>query len=266
MWKTRKLRNKKPINKNKKGIKKQKQKGAGGLSCEAEGFNLNIRKASLGSNYPKLKFEVGAIHADGEKRSFENLVDFSQRGLFDWYARKAGLTEEDYLEICQIPELNILGAFFHRYKIVSENISLIRRILKKGPKEFFTIASEKTWASFLENPKIKSKNLPWKPNAIFLSELDNEKFFAIDIPIETIIDKVQCLIWIIIKNKSLPSGFIMNKLIEEKAKTPILINGDTPLAEEHLPLKKLEKVRNWIQFIIKESNEFSSETFDFGVF
>lgn len=242
------------------------------LNCDAEGFNYNMRLASLGREY---KEAVGHIHFDGERWPYENLVAFTIGGrIIDWYVdqlKRKGLefTPEDIQRIKENNDLQILGAFFHRYKIVAEKASIVRSNIAKGLGEFFPkysaykgknsyeklLAEKDTFPKPLPKPVLES--LP-----VFLHHISINTTSS-DLPIEIAIDRAQCLMYYIVKHKGvLPPGFQMDPRIERRARSPVLIDGDL----DAFAAVKLAPTLKWLAFLEETSKELSDPLVTFGVF
>jgi hypothetical protein len=85
-------------------------------------FNYEMRIATLGKEYKNWKILPSDLHDFGESWSFENLVLASNTGIVEWYCNKFGFSKDKYLHICNDTDVQILGAFYHRMKIVLENV------------------------------------------------------------------------------------------------------------------------------------------------
>ena len=198
------------------------------INCEKEGFNIEIRNATFGQEYPLSIVS----HDNSEKWPYKRLVDTSTHGMVGWYCKQAKLTSDECQMVTSIPEVQILGAFFHRYKVFIEHIGEAKNIIDDS--ELFTFIEQ--------NPKInqiRSRNNPC--DKCFIRSLDiiklyikggseYEKFKTADLPIQQAIDRIQCLLWIIVKNKKLPDEFIMDERIKRRAENPILLY--TPIIDE----------------------------------
>lgn len=239
----------------------RKRRGGAKLDCAAEGFTYEMRLASLGRDYTNL---VGSIHRDGEKRSYDELVDFTMEGrIVDWYIQQLGIAKEDIPTIKASNELKILGAFFHRYKIVAERVGAARNNLSKGVYGFFNQAQytqftgETSYDVFLKNPPPKFYE-PMKKKIQVLANLVGDK--AIDLPIETAIDRAQCVMFYIVKHKGqLPPGFAMDERIKIRAQTPIVLPSDL---SSGAPGFKIEATIAWLDFAKRESVELDNVTFN----
>jgi hypothetical protein len=271
MGKTRKTRKTRPARKRGGGAANTK------VNCEAEGFNNSMKQASLGAEYIR---PVGHIHLDAERWSFDELVEFTLEGrMVDWYIqqlRGSGIafTDEDIAKIKNKPELRILGAFYHRYKVVAERLAVARANLNGGvrhfliPDRFKELKGKNSYKKLLNNSTQKL-------GAPLRKELDKlvsvvqrgNNFGAVDLPIEEAIDRAQCILFYIVKHKgNLPPGFLMDPRIEERAHTPIIImDGKSDLESPIIP-KKVDSTIAWLLFSKVEGDELKEPPVTFGVF
>jgi hypothetical protein len=90
-----------------------------------EDFTYDERIASIGKEYYNWKILPSDFHENGEKWNFEKLVIVSNTGLVDWYCKKFNYNQEIIYKIVNDTTVKILGAFYHRMKIIIENINLI---------------------------------------------------------------------------------------------------------------------------------------------
>lgn len=270
MGKTRKTRKTRPARKRGGGAANTK------VNCEAEGFNNSMKQASLGSQYRE---RVGHIHLDAERWSFDALVEFTLEGrMVDWYIqqlRGSGIvfTDEDIAKIKNKPELRILGAFFHRYKVVAERLAVARANLNGGVSSFLIAERFKEWKGKNSYQKLLNSAQKLAPPlrkkleelAKFLKE--NKDFEAYDLPIEFAIDRAQCLMFYIVKHKGeLPPGFIMDPRIEERAQTPVeIMNGESDLKSPLVP-NKVDSTIAWLSFAKAEHDVLREPLVTFGVF
>jgi hypothetical protein len=256
---------KKKTKNNKKSSRKGKtyrKRTGGAIDCEAEGFDLRIREAGFGREYPT----AIVSHEESEGWSYEQLVDISTRGLVGWYCKQAKLTPSECGEITSIPEVQILGAFFHRYKVFSEHIARTKNALIKnlkgrvGPP--LETVLERLYAKFTDTEKrdydFVGTYLPTGENF--------EKFRTMDIPIERTIDRVQCLLWVIVKNKGLPDGFVMDEKIKKRAMEPIILKqgiNDYPYSIKMTPYAPIvvEKIAKLIRIVETDFTELDDVTF-----
>ena len=97
-------------------------------------FTFEMKIASLGSEYKNWKISPSSLHETGELWSFEQMVIASNTGLVEWYCNKFGYSNDKYLKICDNIDIQILGAFYHRMKIILENVYKIIDYFKSGKK------------------------------------------------------------------------------------------------------------------------------------
>jgi len=248
--------------KNKTRKSKRSQYG-GALNCEAEGFNLDKREASLGRNY----HNALVSHNNSEKWPYEKLVDISTRGLVNWFCKRAKLNDEKCSMVKNMREVEILGAFYHRYKVYSEHIGRARNFLKNYKKIIHN------FNKFLLRISQSDRNIDKKiyNNFIFVWPYlkDNEKyedFLSMDLHIESAIDKVQCLLWVIVKKGELPNGFIMDKRIKERALEPIKLTSQDKFIEPFYPDEGFSALTKLIKAVEKDNIELNDPPLTFGVF
>lgn len=254
----------------KRRMTKRKQRGGEMLNCAKEGFSDNMKQAALGHGYKK---PVGMIHGDGELWSFEKLKEFTLDGrMVDWWITNQKFPyTKDELETLKTNEiLAILGAFYHRYKVVAERYAQAKKNTEGGVKQFF--------------PEIKNSlsgpNSYTKPEALRIHKTIREYFpklqeYAknqkeLDFFIQTALDRVQCVMFYIVKHKGeLPPGFTMDPRIEEKAREPISLTTDDAHPEDSLkinnPLRKIESTLKTLNIIKKENKELTPVV-TFGIF
>lgn len=208
-------------------LRRRSRKTGGGLNCNAEGFTDEIAEATSGAAYRNAIVN----HNNSEKWPYEQLVDISTRGLVGWYCKKAGLTPEECSRITSMPEVQILGAFFHRYKVFSEHIGKTKTKLsinglfgsqKKCDGLLNKIALGLAAGKHPAHFEALSENFAWV-NGCFSGTPFHVDFMRACALIEKTIDKVQCLLWVIVKNKGLPQGFVMDARIKKFAETPIIL-------------------------------------------
>jgi len=214
----------------------RKQRG-GVVNCAEEGFNVDIQAAGEGINY---KVPPMGVHEYGVHWSFDKLNEMNMGGMLDWYCRKAGLNMEECEHVMGMEEVQLLGAFFLRYKVVLEHIEALYHFLinkeNDYPKSILfkrdldgTIESvERTLRSL---PKMTRKMLGdhRKINYDIVYEMIEylpgggrlPSFGTADIPIVATVDKVQCLLWTIIKHQKLPDGFVLDARIRQRAIEPV---------------------------------------------
>ena len=215
-----------------------------------------MRNAGFGAAYG---IQTGVIHGDGERWSYDRLKEFSYRGIVKWWSDKLGHTEEEYKQLEGNETLAILGAFYHRYKIVAEQYNKAHANLQAGLKRFIPSASS---ASYKEQPpKLapKAKLLVDKLDAYATSEI------PIYLPMEQAIDRAQCIMFYIVKHKGkLPPRFEMDPRIETRAREEVRINDRPGILETSFAIA-LEPTVKWLDFVKKEYEELGSPPVTFKV-
>jgi len=88
-------------------------------------FTHEMRLASLGHEYKNWKVLPSSLHDFGESWPLEKLVLASNTGIVEWYCNKFGFSQNKYLSICNDTDIQILGAFYHRMKIIMESVCKI---------------------------------------------------------------------------------------------------------------------------------------------
>jgi hypothetical protein len=249
------------------------------INCEKEGFNIEIRNATFGQEYPLSIVS----HDNSEKWPYKRLVDTSTHGMVGWYCKQAKLTPEECQMVTSIPVVQILGVFFHRYKVFLEHIETAKAKLK----------DIELWETIEKKPKIneiKDRKSPcdicfihsYEFVKLYISKgSEYEKFQTADLPIQQTIDRIQCLLWVIVKNKSLPHGFIMDERIKRRAEEPILFY--TPIIDackeckiSHNDFSDLSsssitfymfiiQLANLINIVNKDNIEFGDPEVSFGL-
>ena len=235
--------------------RRRKQRG-GNLDCEKEGFTREMREAGFGVGYG---IQTGIIHGDGETWTYDRLKDFSYRGMVKWWSDKLGNSEDDYRQLEVNETLAILGAFYHRYKIVAEQYNKANANLQAGLKRFIPSASS---ASYKEPPARLApqiKSLLPRLDAYATSEV------PIYLHMEQAIDRAQCIMFYIVKHKGkLPPGFEMDPRIEARAREEIRINKIPGILENPTAMA-IEPTLKWLDFVKKEYEELGSPPVTFKV-
>lgn len=248
--------------------RKQKRLHYGGdLNCDAEGFNKNIREASLGANY----YNALVSHSNSEKWPYEKLVDISTRGLVNWYCKRAKLDTDQCSNVKNMDDVKILGAFFHRYKVYSEHIDRARDFLRNYKKMIFNFDKFLQRIAKGEKNSVNKNDKKLYNDFIFVEPYlkgnkKYEDFLSMDLYIESAIDKVQCLLWVIVKKGELPDGFIMDERIKERALEPIKLTSQEKFLEPFYPPEGFSAVAKLIKAVEKDNNELSIPPLTFGVF
>ena len=163
-------------------------------------FTYEMRLASMGTQYKNWKILPGLLHDFGETWSFDELVLTSNSGIVEWYCNKFGFPREKYLCICNNIDIQILGAFYHRMKIILENVCRVTDFLF-GKKIYGIFDIDKV------NKLLSNKDLKIKNNTIFNLctkiknfELEKEKIINKYLNLEKATDLSQFALFILIKN------------------------------------------------------------------
>jgi hypothetical protein len=164
-------------------------------------FTLEMRIASLGREYKKWKIFPGELHETGETWSLEKLVSASNTGIVEWYCRKLGLPIETYLKLSENLNVQILGAFYHRMKIISENIENIFKFF--AGKKIYNLFDISILNKLLSKPNFKISNPKAYELCIKIKEYEfkQEEITNKYLNIERAIDLSQLTLFTIIKNK-----------------------------------------------------------------
>ena len=236
-----------------------------GFDCEADGFDMEMRLTKGGLEFKK---RADFIHADGEQWSYEKLVEFAMDGrIIDWYIEqleKQGIvfTPNDIATIKSNRTLEILSAFFFRYKIVAERLQAVVQL-------FDSIDLDDRLISKRQYKQLKA----------FHEKAINSKVVQVwDFPIQKAVERAQCLMFYIVKHKGeLPPGFVMDKRVEERAAQPIILSDWHLLQDEFLgryrnlpPKELMEKRINalliWLSFLESEFRKLAFPPVDFDIF
>jgi hypothetical protein len=86
------------------------------------------------------------------------------------------------------------------------------------------------------------------------------------------IDRVQCLLWVIVKNKGLPEGFIMDERISKRANEPIIFCSspqgmpmEFKTAISLSPVVAVVTLGHLIERVLLDNAELSSPEVSFGL-
>ncbi len=104
------------------------------FNLDATYFTHEMRLASLGREYKNWKILPSKLHENGEMWTFEELIIASNTGLVEWYCNKLNYSKEQYENICKDENVKLLGAFYHRFKILVERINEILNFLSSKKK------------------------------------------------------------------------------------------------------------------------------------
>jgi hypothetical protein len=228
---------------------RRRQRG-GAVDCDSIGFTDEIMQASLGRNYPELvkKYPgdpLRTLHDRGQMIDFETLASYGKYGIMEWYARKAGIPAEDWDRLTNLYEVKILMAFFNRMKIVLENINILFNVLTTSDDIISFIVIPRS----VDAMRRKVKNFEGFKSHMNKMKLDidyetlNEIYSAKDrylmyiLQLDKIINKIQCIMWYVMKFKKLPDDFSMYKSIEDFAKTPIFIEKLLDVLNDNLKIR-----------------------------
>jgi hypothetical protein len=119
-------------------------------------FTQEMRLASLGKEYKNWKIIAKDLHDNGEMWLYDKLIITSNTGLIEWYCNKFNLTSDEYKIVCDDKNIQLLGAFYHRMKIIIENIYKIFIFFSgKNIYKFFNISCIK---KLLLKPDLQIKN------------------------------------------------------------------------------------------------------------
>jgi len=164
-------------------------------------FTLEMRLASLGSEYKNWKILPKSLHESGETWSWEKLALASNTGIVEWYCKKLGVSSDEYNRLSENLNVQILGAFYHRMKIALENINLI----------FGFFAGRKIYNHFdmnIVNKLLSKPNFKMSKPKVYESctkikeyDLRQEEIMNKYLNIEKATDLSQLTIFTIIKNK-----------------------------------------------------------------
>ncbi len=253
----------------------RKQKG-GAVNCNEFLKNSNLVQASFGSNYPKLSpnLAVGRLHSVGERETFDRLAATSKFGLMDWYRRKIpGRTEEEWDMLTDIHEVRILGAFFHRFKIVMERLDALRDKLNT-PKTFFSdheqvekrmlqilgrLHKDKLNTGEYDDQKTDLLNILFKYDPELTQQKKQELTNKIQI-IENTLNIVQCILYEIMRIGKLPEGFVMDPRIEEYARNEIIILDRSDYeGMPDFPENRYEFAVKWLHFVDRFNAQINEE-------
>ena len=163
-------------------------------------FTYEMRLASLGAEYKNWKILPSSLHESGECWSFEKLVLASNTGIVEWYCNKLCITQQKYSLICENVDVQIIGAFYHRMKIILENFLKIIDFFS-GKQVYYTFDISKVYKL------LEKKNLEIKNPSIYLLcskikqfQIEKDKIFINYFNLEKATDLSQLALFIIIKN------------------------------------------------------------------
>jgi hypothetical protein len=164
--------------------------------------------------YPE---ELRTIHTRGEYRSYDYLSDFGMRALVSSYCTILYPNNIDgvYQRVRMIPELQTLCAFFQRFKIIVERCNELQRIIYSN-------------GHIVRTPTPPDSNIITRHPELTRLVPEEERNFNIKMGIiNQCIDRVQCMIFTIVRHGGLPVGFIMDPRIEHYARElPLWTHGE----------------------------------------
>lgn len=254
--------------------RKQSRMRGGAVNCVAEGFTDEMREASAGEDYTHA---IVGIHQTGESESFDRLKKRGQDGIIQWWMNKlqsrgqVDYSDADREAIRTSNELNTLSVFYHRFKIVLENVSKAFSYVGKGIGEFIPpFKSHLGRQSFQKVLSLLPERRPPPSRELVttlatLVSLLQEDFERRIYPIDAIVTKVECLMFTIVKHKGvLPVGFIMDSRIEKWANLPISINEKISERTD-MGVGALKYTIEWLTLLRDLDTEFATPV-TFGVF
>lgn len=249
----------------------------GAVNCLAEGFTDEMIEASLGNDYSSV---IVGIHEFGERLPFDRLKRMGQDGIIQWWintlqARGEIEYSDGEREALRTNEvLNTLSVFYHRFKIVIENIRRAFGYISGGFHPLFDTPRYKTYVgpesfqevlTFLRGRKTSSPLLViplQRVVNIIQSDPDIDRKIY---PIDKLVRNVQCLMFTIVKHKGvLPVGFEMDPRIEKWATSPILINEAIDERTD-TGVGALKHILEWLTLLRDLDTEFATPV-TFGVF
>lgn len=234
-----------------------------------------MQYAAFGQGY---KQTVGHIHYNADNWSFDRLVDFAMKGrIIDWYIMKLQrqgieFSEEDIARIKGNTDLQILSAYFHRYKIAEERIHKAKQILWEGVGTFLPRFSKwrspSSYQAILNDPTVQL--IPRIKPVIqelgdFALKLQER---SLDTPLQIALTNTQCLMFYIVKHKGqLPPGFVMDERIRQGAYTPLNIGRNSSNLNSSLApsATKIDPVLNWMRFLEINYRELQDPQVTYGV-
>lgn len=256
------------------------------ITCDKEdGFTTEMMIASGGRNY-----DVGTIHEDGYSWTYEKRVNMAMNGIIQWYMNtleKRKLVEpytpSERAALRENPILQILGAFFLRYKVIDEQLERYLRLFSKGVKNIYPTVSDEfvgqhSYGKFLDalNSSAPPVELKASQKNIIKQALMTLKRYedanideSILILLNMIINRVHCLMFYIVKNKGMvPEGFVMDDRIRIRAER-VLDDALYTYRSSTSGLGSFRNLRvlsNWIDLIFSDVLEFTKNPLTFGVF
>ncbi len=261
--------------------RKTRRRQCGGvLDCKAFLNNDDLMAATYGEDYIALKARgktTGELHSTGERKDFETLNEFSKYGIMEWYSRQLEKKPDLWEKVTDMNEVKTLGVFFHRFKIVLEKLQVMLNCLIMG-NHFFTpdvgapfpaVAIDRIEKAFERNLSREESryNYPNEIKQMFSDILhetrDIEFIQKIIYKIEDAMNKVQCLMYQIMKDESLPDGFEMDERIERLAITQINVSEHTDAGRPPVHMR-YDFCVGWLNFITEFEAAYGKVPLTFG--
>ncbi len=218
---------------------RRRQRG-GALDCSVFLANDDLMKATYGRNYTALHARgktTGELHSTGERQSFATLNEFSKYGIMEWYSRQLN-TKDKWDELTDKEDVQTLGAFFHRFKIVLEKLLILLDLLQLGMNFFIPnleSMSELVIKKAVEKFEFHLKrhedkyDYPIEIKELFSNILHGRQDIShigkSMYKIEGAMNKVQCLMYQTMKDGKLPDGFVMDERIKTLAEKEIHVSS-----------------------------------------
>jgi hypothetical protein len=189
--------------------------------------NSKLMFASGGNDYKMPYEEVIIIHEMGDIATFDVLVRYFEFGLFSWTCKYFEYTQEQYTAIKKIPELFVIGACFLRYKIIFErlygrlsitymfnqNIQTNRVLLPLNIEKVYKLQR----SNYIEKVPEAERIIPESFTNPLRTPEGYDAYYQRKIKLDDMIDRIQCMIILIIKYNGLPDTFAMDRRIYEGA-------------------------------------------------
>jgi hypothetical protein len=266
-------------NRRKQTRRRRSRQRGGAVNCLAEGFTDEMIEASVGEDYANV---IVGIHEFGERLPFDRLQRMGQDGIIQWWINTLEArgeieysdVEREALRTNEV--LNTLSAFYHRFKIVIENIRRSFDYISQGayprllpsPK-YKTYIGPDSFQQLLTFLQGRAMSLPTLlvPLEHLVSIIKSDPDIDRKIyPIDKLVRNVQCLMFYIVKHKGqLPEGFTMDPRISEWATSPILIN-ETITERRDIGVGALNYISLWLQLLQEVHTSLTTLPVTFGVF
>ena len=200
-------------------------------------------------------------------------------------------TEAELVRLENNEDLKILAAFYSRYKIVLEKGPLAIRLFNGGIKAIYSneVYLPDEYAGRGSYRRLQSQLEPTTPSGSFkitlgggrelkfskaakkaldtLVNYEEMDFSMIDIPIQFVVDRVQCIIFSIVKHRGeLPPGFQMDDRIRNRAHEVLKLEGISNILKgRHWGAATLITVEAWLTFLQQISAELLEPPVTFGL-